>query len=374
MAADPDSAALRADWQAFSWPRVDADLDFVGELVAATPQALRPCVISVPGASGPGAMVVGRIEDTRLVTSVGYRPLLRPRVRMLTVAPGGIAADDAHAPAAIDAILDLLGRGEADVAVLPALRDGSELLRAARSLPSPLGRDRIVETRTHRRLELPSSYDEFLRGRSRSTREGIKRYAKKLEREFEGRLSFSIYREPGEIDELFAAVDPIAAKTYQAGLGVALRDDPRNRRLVSFGLERGWFRVWVLSLDGVPVAFWPGWLYDRSFYIGTPGYEPELADYRLGQYVLMRLIADLCIDSGIDVCDFGGGDGEYKRRFSSESWEETEVLIFAPTLKGAWLNVSRTAVAASARALRWGVVRLGVEEKLKQAWRRRLAT
>src|SRR5262249_1232475 len=121
-------------------------------------------------------------------------------------------------------------------------------------------------------------------------------------------------------------------------------------------------------------AFWPGWLYNRSFYIGTPGYEPELADYRLGQYVLMRLISDLCADAEVDVCDFGGGDAEYKRRFASESWEETDVLIFAPTLHGAHLNFMRTAVAASARALRWGVAKLGVEEKLKQAWRRRLAT
>jgi hypothetical protein len=374
MEGDSDRAALRRHWQAFSWPRVDADLDFVEELVAASPEAVRSCVIPVSGASGRGAMVVGRIEDTTLVTSVGYRELLRPRVRMLTVAPGGIAADDAYATQAIGGVIDVLRRNEADVAVLPGLRNGSSLLRAAQSMPAFLCRDRVVETRTHRLLELPASFDEFLSGRSKSTRDGIKRYSRKLERDFEGRISFTVYQEPGAIDELFAAVDPIAAKTYQAGLGVALRDEPRNRRLAAFGLERGWFRVWVLSLDGAPVAFWPGWLYNGSFYIGTPGYEPGLSEYRLGQYVLMRLIADLCVDPQVDVCDFGGGDAEYKRRFASESWEETDVLIFAPTLKGARLNAMRTAVASGARALRWAVAKLGVEEKLKQAWRRRLAT
>jgi CelD/BcsL family acetyltransferase involved in cellulose biosynthesis len=129
----------------------------------------------------------------------------------------------------------------------------------------------------------------------------------------------------------------------------------------------------VLSLEGEPVAFWPGWVYNRSFYSSTPGYDPALAEYRLGQYVLMRLIRDLCDDPDADLLDFGFGDSEYKRRFSTEEWREADVLVFAPSFKGARVNAGRTAVGLGERALRRAVERAGLEERIKRAWRRRLA-
>ncbi len=364
---------VREAWSAFSWPRVDADLDFLATLVESAADGVRPHVAAIELADGRHAMLVGRIEKTELESRIGYRAILRPKVRLLTIAHGGLAGGEGAAHALVDEILRTLRAGEADVALLPSLRVDSKLYAAARSRPPARSRDRVVESRTHRRLELPASFDEFLKTRSKSTRESIKRYSRKLERELGERLSFRLYDEPGSIDELFAAVEPVAAKTYQRGLGVALRDDDRNRPLVALGLDRGWFRVWVLSLDGAPVAFWPGWLYDRTFYIGTPGYDPALSDYRLGQYVLMRLIGDLCADPAVERCDFGFGDSEYKRRFSSEDWQEADVLVFAPSARGSFVNAARTGIGLADRGLRWTVAKAGVEERLKRIWRRRLA-
>ena len=360
--------ALREAWSAFTWPRVDADLDFLAALVDSSPEAVRPHCVALEG-----GMMVSRIEETRLLSRIGYRAILKPSVRMLTVAHGGLAGGDATAGALLDEVLRTLRDGEAEVALLPSLRADSALYAAARSQPPARSRDRLVDVRTHRRLRLAESFDEFVKGRSKSTRQSINRYTKKLERELGDRLSFRVFSAPGQLDELFAAVEPVAAKTYQGGLGVALRDDERNRRLVALGLERGWFRAWVLYLDGAPAAFWPGWIYDRTFFIGTPGYKPSLADLRPGQYVLMRVIADLCADPDIDACDFGFGDSEYKRRFSNEAWDEADVLVFAPTLRGLRLNAGRTAVGLADRGLRALASRAGLAEPLKRAWRRRLS-
>ncbi len=364
---------VRDAWHAFRWPRVDADLDFLAALIEASPGDVRPHVSVLEAGGEPRAMLVGRVERTRLETHVGYRTVLRPGVRMLTVAHGGLAGGDAWSSALVEEAERTLAAGEADVASLPSLRSDSALYSSARAKPSWRSRDRMASVQAHRRLELPGSFDEFLRSRSKSTRESIKRYSRKLEAALGDRLSFRLFDAAGEIDELFSAVEPIAVKTYQRGLGVALGDDPRNRRLISLGLERGWFKVWVLSLADEPVAFWPGWLYDRTFFIGTPGYDPALSEHRLGQYVLMRVIGDLCEDSGADACDFGFGDSEYKRRFSNQEWEEGDVLVFAPSLKGARLNFSRTAVLLGERGLRRAVARAGLEERLKRGWRRRLS-
>jgi CelD/BcsL family acetyltransferase involved in cellulose biosynthesis len=153
---------------------------------------------------------------------------------------------------------------------------------------------------------------------------------------------------------------------------VAFADTSEQRALTTLGLERGWFRAYVLHVDGAPVAFWPGYACDRTFFIGTPGYDPSFGQYRVGQYLQAEMIDDLCRDEGIDYLDYGFGDSEYKRRFGNESWEEADVLFFAPTFKGVRVRAVRGGVSSSA-----GLAKrvLGGEraEKLKKAWRARLA-
>ena len=82
-------------------------------------------------------------------------------------------------------------------------------------------------------------------------------------------------------------------------------------------MERGWFRAYVLYLDDEPVAFWQGQAYNGVFSTGVPGFDPAYADHRVGNYVLFKLIADLCADESIETLDYGFGDAEYKRRFGT---------------------------------------------------------
>ena len=49
----------------------------------------------------------------------------------------------------------------------------------------------------------------------------------------------------------------------------------------------------------------------------------------------MRVIEDACADPALDVLDFGPGDAAYKQQFSNESREERNVVVFAPTFRGA---------------------------------------
>ena len=51
-------------------------------------------------------------------------------------------------------------------------------------------------------------------------------------------------------------------------------------------MERGWFRAYVLYLDGEPIAFWQGQAYNGVFSTGVPGFDPAYADLRVGNYVL----------------------------------------------------------------------------------------
>ncbi len=98
---------------------------------------------------------------------------------------------------------------------------------------------------------------------------------------------------------------------------------------------------------------------DGVFPTGVPGFDPAYADLRVGNYVLLRLIADLCADESIDTLDYGFGDAEYKRRFGTRSWLEQDVHVFARRrrVRGRTRPAERaTARGARRRALRRGNV------------------
>ena len=362
--------ALRGTWEGVRWSRMDADIDFFLAVAGSRPGVLRPHALFRDGGR---AALVARVENVQLRSYIGYRPVYQPTLRSLTVVHGGLAGaeSEADALALVDELRGALVRGEADVAQLPAVPVGSPLHRAAGRRPGLACRQHGADVALHRRLRLPATFDELLASRSKSTRESVKRYSKKLLRDHGDRLKVEVLRRPDDRERIFRDLEVVAAKTYQRGLGVAFDDTPEQRALTELGLARGWFRVWVLYLDGEPIAFWPGYAYNDVFFIGTPGYDPAYADYRVGQFILTRMLGDLCADEGVTFVDYGFGDAEYKRRFGSESWEETDVRIFAPTFKAVRANAVTTGIDGSVRLAK-KVVGGERAARIKKRWRARL--
>ena len=60
-------------WKEFTWPRVDADPAFLATLIETLPAGTRPHVAVIDGDGEPTAMLVGRVEETRLPVAFGYR-------------------------------------------------------------------------------------------------------------------------------------------------------------------------------------------------------------------------------------------------------------------------------------------------------------
>jgi hypothetical protein len=364
---------IRDVWQAATPGRFDADIDFY--LAFATrPSFVRPHVIAVQRGDELEALLVARIEDVQLPARVGYRTLLAPRARSITLVHGGlIGVDDGNARLLLEELLGSLARGEADVVTLPAQPLESALHKLALATVPAHRRQPFARPAVHRRLELPATMADFLASRSKSTRESVKRYGRKVERELGDRLELCVHDDPADIEAIFADTEPVAAKTYQRGLGVALSDAPAQRALIELGLRRGWFRVYVLRLDGRPIAFWPGYAYGDTFFIGTPGFDPDYAQYRIGTYLQMRMIEAFCADRALRFVDYGFGDGEYKRRFGSTSWEEADLVLFAARPRPLAINAARSMVLAAAVLGRAALDRAGQRDRLKRAWRRRLA-
>jgi hypothetical protein len=173
---------------------------------------------------------------------------------------------------------------------------------------------------------------------------------------------------------VISACEAVSIKTYQHRLGAGFAADPSERRLIELGAERGWLRAYVLSIDGDPAAFWLGLAYRGTFFTGPTGYDPGLARWRLGTYVLMTMLEDLCADDAVDHVDYGIGGAEYKRHFANESQLEEDDLVFAPSLRGVRINLTRTAILGTIGAARAAADRTPVLRVLKRRWRSRLAS
>jgi CelD/BcsL family acetyltransferase involved in cellulose biosynthesis len=292
---------------------------------------------------------------------------------MLQIVPGGVVADEAAAiPSLVGAIRSILASGEADALALPALPVDSEVIAAFAALPGPLERQRFVPAWTRRRLELPASFEEFLRSRSRKIRAGIRYDTKKLLEALGDELSVRVVSDSSSFDEVVSDLDRVAASTYQRALGAGFADTEERRALLRVSLEHGWARVYVLDRGDEPIAYWICSVHRDRITLASTGYLPEYAPYRVGIYLLMRVIENACEDPVLRVLDFGPGRSAYKRHFSSEGYEERNLTVFAPTLRARRINVTRTAVLGPAWLARKALDRTGLTDKLKTAWRARL--
>lgn len=365
-------AAIHDRWLDFEPGDANADPAVLRVLLDTREDVDRPHVVVAETAAG-GAILAGRIEHTTLAVRLGYLSLYAPRVRALTVAQGGAIGDAAALGAALDAAREALRDGDADVLRLRALPVGSAAHRLAKARGTWATRGRTAKPAPRWRLRLPESLDEILALHSKKARGNELRSARKLEEAFEGRLSFDVYRDPSDLPTVLRECAEVSEKTYQRALGAGFAPGEEERRLLELAAARGWLRAYVLTAGDEPRAFWIGNVYGGVFYSGPTGYDPALSHLRPGAYLALRMLDDLCRDPNVDEVDWGPGDGGYKRFFSTHGWLEEDVLLFAPTLRGVRLNLTRSALLATAAATRALAERVPALGGVKRRWRDRLA-
>jgi Acetyltransferase (GNAT) domain len=363
---------LRDTWEALGPERLTADFDHHLTVLRHAPGVIRPHVAVLERDGTPTALAAGRVEEVNLTARLGYKTVLRPRVRALTIAQGGLLGVDAEAAEPLFAALSgALAEDGLHVLRLRLLDVGGPVYDLARKRPGLLVRQHLGMQVERWRARIPATFDEYLAARSSKTRSNVKRYAKRVESRFGDGVEFRTFRTPDELEELMRDTRAVHVKTYQHGMAAGLKGTDLERRLRMLAAERGWFRGFVLYLDGAPAAFWHGTAYRGVFYTGPTGYDPAHRDLRLGTYVLGRMVEQLCGE--VDWMDFGSGDAEYKRHFSDESRLEEDVTVFAPRPRPIAINLAQTTVRGASRASKSLLARSGRLGSARRAWRERRA-
>jgi CelD/BcsL family acetyltransferase involved in cellulose biosynthesis len=361
---------LRPVWQSLEGQRFTSDIDVFLTVVRHAPGVVRPHVVVFEQAGEPVSLVAGRLEDVTLPARLGYIGI-SPRLRMLTVAYGGVLGEHPDPAGLLDGLSESLEGERIDLVRLRMLTVGSPLHSAAREHAGALRRRRFERALLHWSCAIPGSVDEFLATRSRERRRHIRRYQRRLDEAFPGEVEVRHFRGRGEIDLLFADSERVQRRTYQRGLGVGFADDELTRELTGLAMDQGWFLGVVLYLRGEPAAFWHGSAYHGTFGTSVTGYDPAQAEHRPGTYLFVRLVDTLCADEAVHTLDFGFGDAEYKRSFGDTSVLEEDVVVFEPRPRPVAVNVASSALLGTA-TLGHAVLARRRVDAARRAWRQRL--
>ncbi|MCX6906468.1 MAG: GNAT family N-acetyltransferase [Verrucomicrobia bacterium] len=361
--------ALKGDWcRLQNHPNVDWEHFLL--CLEQKGSSARPWVLAAKKDNAVECIVVGRVESDRATVDLGYWTPALGRTTSLKILTEGVLGTmtPETAVAVIGKLCDNLGAGLFDRIVFCNLRTGHPLVEAVLKAPKHFLPMLVADPQAHWRKTLPKDVAAFWAGLSRKHRYWLKRLAKKLEEDFPKAMSYDLIKEPAQTDAFCEIAEQVARKTFQRGLGVGFKNDSFFRSRCGIFAAKGFFRGYVLRLAGVPKAFWMGCAYGDTFHSEYTGYDPELKHYEIGSLLLAHIMEEL-ICEGVRFVDFGLGTAFYKQRFGDESWEDCDVMLYAPTFRNRLIAMSFSA----AKRVRSLAMKLPFVDRIKKLWRQRAA-
>ena len=193
-------------------------------------------------------------------------------------------------------------------------------------------------------LDLPASWDEYLAARSANFREQLRRRSAALGREG------AVVTRSADATTLDEDLDALFA-LHRARWGTMptdFADTPFHREVARGALDRGWLRLWMLELDGRPVAAWHGFQVGSVCSYYQAGRDPALERHSVG-FLLMAHSIRAAIAEGATEYRFGRGDEAFKSRFTAVDPGLVTVTLTRGVLGGAAERVGRAARAMRRR-------------------------
>lgn len=368
--------AIRPIWEEMqsnqSYPAINADIDrYLSVLESQKDQDIKPYVILLQRRGLTEAMVIGRLERHPIELKLGYKTLLSPKLKCLTVVYGGILGEPGEEVCSllIGELAKVLRRREVDVVYFNHLRTDSRIYQLSRKLPGVLCRERFGIILNHHRMKFPENLEQFYKGCSKRHRGNLRRYIRRIEKEYPDQVRMVRYSSEQELEDVVNAAARISSKTYQHGMGKGLVDNPKTLSLMKTTAKHGWLRAHVLYINNEPCAFQIGLRYAGTYFLDKIGYDPEWGQYNVGTVLFLKVLEKLCRDGAIDYYDFGFGDADYKRSYGDKQWPEASVHIFAPRPYPIFINMVRTFTIGLNRSLEYILNRTGSVGWVKRQWR-----
>lgn len=367
--------AFRPIWEQMqhneSMPALNADIDRYLSVVESLEKQVQPYVIVLYHNGDPKAMIIGRVERRQIICRVGYKTILKPSLRCLSVIYGGILGESSEQISSrlVQELIDTLRRGGADVVFLNHLGINSTVHRLSRTMPCFLCRDHFPVVEDHWQTNIPATAEEFYTRISRKRKKEWNRLSRRLEEAAGGPVKVECYDNINQVENFIEIASKISATTYKEALDAGFADSLYTHSILTRSAQRGDWRAYVLYAGQVPCAYETGIIYGHAYFAEAIGFSPEWSSFSPGTILFVKALEDLSQNTLIEIFDYGFGSAAYKERFGSKSWPEASVYIFAPRFYPIIINILRSSVRNVNTGLQFVVQKTGSLSWIKRQWR-----
>ena len=364
---------IRKFWEKVQWHPF-TDIDYFTKFAHAHEGFIEPYVMVLKRGDLPVTLMIGWLQQKSLNLKIGYKTVFKPNVRFLHIEYAGVLGDASHSNSEmlIKHIMNFLAKNEADFAYFKFIKQDAPIFQLAMRMPSFLCRDYHPFINPHWAICMPDCFDDFIARFSPTKRKKMRRQNNLINRRFKDNVVVKCFRAKDDLETAFRDLETIASRTYQRGLMVGYDDSAQTHKEFIFAAERHWLRIYILYLNGVPAAYTTGYVYGKTYVGLAQGYDPAFKDYSPGIFTVLREIESLCCEGSIEIYDFGYGDAFYKRQFSEKKWNDAEVYVFAPTLKGVQLNFMRSLIAIVDKSIKIVLSHVNMLDWVKKRWRQKM--
>jgi len=146
---------------------------------------------------------------------------------------------------------------------------------------------------------------------------------------------------PEDLAALIGDIFTVGQQCWKAELGRAISSSPENReffsKLAEIAANNGWLSLWLMKIDGRPVAFEFHLRYKGSAHALRSEFDQNFSDLSPGAVLDVQAVQTI-FDEGMHLYDLGGSADEYKKHWTSEVQEHGDLVVFN---RGAYQGVLR---------------------------------
>ncbi len=320
---------------------------------AATP-ARRPEILLVEDSAGPVALVP-------LVHWSGALHGLPVRFVGMLNAPDTAFADwliVGRPEPVIEAVLgDLATRADWDVMALNSLPASSLTLKALQAWIPGRYRWQPISPIRSPYLNTTGTWEEFWTGTSQRFKKTVRNVRNRLAKV--GSVSVEEHRTVAPDSPVFADLLAVSARSWKAEHALAIANMPGMaqffRELTVHASARGWLRLWIMRLDGLPVATEYQLEADGRVHALRADFDAAVPDdLSPGTHLSAEIVRALFGRETVYEYDMGPGDDEYKSRWAGGAHDLGRLRVFRPGAYGTLLYTAEVRVVPTIRRLRGG--------------------
>jgi CelD/BcsL family acetyltransferase involved in cellulose biosynthesis len=202
-------------------------------------------------------------------------------------------------------------------------------------------------------LDIRGMWEEFFRRKTQRFRKTCRNLENRIQR---GRtVALEEHRHVDPDGPVFAEMLEVSLQSWKGPRGLAMATMERMprffRELTRRASANGWLRLWILRLDGRPVATEYQLAENGCIHALRADFDSTLGDLSPGACLNLAIVRSLFHHGSVCEYDMGPGVNEYKLRWATGVHESTGVDVYAPTIYGQLLRTIETRLVPLAR--RW---------------------